>query len=527
MPDPAPVISVVIPAYNRAHMLPVALDSVLAQEGVDLEVVVVDDGSQDDTERVMAGYVKEHGARVRYVRQDNAGASAARNHGVELAAGEFIAFLDSDDLFLPGKLAAQLAAFRAHPHLGLVATDYRVTTMDGEFVRPGAISARPLGYRALLIECPLATPTVMVRRKALAEVGPFDTRMHLCEDLDLWCRVARRFPVACLPRCYCVVRTHGAGTSRDPGEIAESWLYLARKHLAAAPELEPRYRRRLLGTIHRTTATRYDVVGRLWSWPALRHLVIALWLQPPIPRVTWRPRPIRTPALGLPAVELPRVTPALGRLSRRLVIAARGLVVGFGKLAMGAVGLALPREQRRPHSALLIWLDAEGPKVLTADDAPVAERQSTTAAGQTVPPSLPQRLLLMLRALPTAWHLAAAARRHGARGLLVLGDDARRVAAALLASRMTDKPLGVWLPGGEADAQLGYALSLVANATNCLYVGPGTPTLALDHAAAHVERAPDAAGAARQFRAVLDPGSGLEERVVEEPGRAEVGRHRQ
>ena len=116
MGEGSPDVSVIVPTYNRLHALPASLASLLTAQEIDLEVIVVDDGSTDDTPRVLAAYAD----RIRVIRQANQGAGAARNAGIAAARGEYVAFLDSDDLWHPRKLELQLARFASDPDLGLV-----------------------------------------------------------------------------------------------------------------------------------------------------------------------------------------------------------------------------------------------------------------------------------------------------------------------------------------------------------------------------------------------------------------------
>ena len=123
-------VSVIIPTYNRANLVCRAIDSALAQTHPDIEIIVVDDGSTDDTAERLAIYDQ----RIRVIRQPNAGVGAARNSGIALAGGEFIAFLDSDDDWLPWKLSAQIAAFQQRPELQFTCTDAMVIDRDGKFL---------------------------------------------------------------------------------------------------------------------------------------------------------------------------------------------------------------------------------------------------------------------------------------------------------------------------------------------------------------------------------------------------------
>jgi glycosyltransferase involved in cell wall biosynthesis len=203
-----PTISVIIPTYNAADYLPATLESVFAQSPPPLEIIVVDDGSSDDTPRLLESY----GERVRVVRQANfGGPSRPRNVGVSAASGELIALFDSDDLMLPGKLAAAAAVFAAVPEVDLVFTDFRAIDQTGTVVTPrylegyrdfrahlrdggescrGLISGPEL-YRQLLRANFIGTSSVVVRRTALVDAGGFDEELFNSDDRDMWYRLAR------------------------------------------------------------------------------------------------------------------------------------------------------------------------------------------------------------------------------------------------------------------------------------------------------------------------------------------------
>jgi glycosyltransferase involved in cell wall biosynthesis len=192
-----PMISAIIPTFNRAAFLREAIDSVLAQTEKDIELIVVDDGSTDDTRALVA----EYGDRLCYVFQPNAGASAARNRGIGCAAGKFITFLDSDDLWLPRKLARQMEWMAAHPNLLLCYTD-EIWIRRGVRVNQRNIHAKSGGwiYPLCLPRCIISPSSVLMRRELFDEVGLFDERLPVCEDYDLWLRVASRFEVGFIPQ---------------------------------------------------------------------------------------------------------------------------------------------------------------------------------------------------------------------------------------------------------------------------------------------------------------------------------------
>jgi hypothetical protein len=189
-------VSVVIPTYNRGDMIRDAIDSVLGQTVVPSQIIVIDDGSSDDTEARLRSY----GGRVLYRRQDNAGPSAARNHGVRLATEPLVAFIDADDAWHPRKLELQLLHMRRDPDLGLLATE--------QFDWPAAhfpdAPADPAGlvtevtWEDLVVRTSVLTSSVVVRRDVLAKVGDFDSSLCGPEDRDMFLRIAAVARVAAL-----------------------------------------------------------------------------------------------------------------------------------------------------------------------------------------------------------------------------------------------------------------------------------------------------------------------------------------
>jgi glycosyltransferase involved in cell wall biosynthesis len=186
-------ISVVIPTYNRAHTLTRALDSVLIQTLPAAEVIVVDDGSADGTGEL----IQRHYPGVRYLKRPNGGVSRARNLGIAAALGDWIAFLDSDDVWLPTKLESQRAALRAYPGTRLCHTE-EIWIRHGRRVNQMDKHAKSGGYifRACLPRCVISPSAAILHRSLIEEVGNFDEVLPACEDYDLWLRVCAREPVA-------------------------------------------------------------------------------------------------------------------------------------------------------------------------------------------------------------------------------------------------------------------------------------------------------------------------------------------
>ncbi len=210
-----PKASIITPTYNRADMLGQAIQSVLDQDFTDWELIVVDDGSRDHTSEIVAGFADP---RIRYIYQENKGLPGARNTGIRQARGQYIAFLDSDDLFLSHKLVEETEILDGRPDLGLVACGYLEVDRDLRVLR----EMRPwqsypqLNLTTWLLGCPVVVSTILVRREWLERVGLFDEKMRYVEDWDLWLRLSY---AGCrmdwLPRPLCCYRIHGSTMTRN------------------------------------------------------------------------------------------------------------------------------------------------------------------------------------------------------------------------------------------------------------------------------------------------------------------------
>ncbi|TWT55858.1 glycosyltransferase [Allorhodopirellula solitaria] len=210
-------VSVLIPVYNGEEFIAQAVDSVLSQEDVEFEVIVIDDGSNDSTGAILAGY----GDRVRVIRQRNGGHVKARNNGAKLAGGEWIAFLDADDCWRPSKLRKQLSA--ADLKTELVYTDRenfgdlsRVSKIQSDAVRhhEGDI------FEPLLYNNFITVASVIMRKACFERLGGFDESLHVCEDWDLWLRFAARGGMAkCVPEPLTLYRWHAQSMSNDQDKM--------------------------------------------------------------------------------------------------------------------------------------------------------------------------------------------------------------------------------------------------------------------------------------------------------------------
>jgi len=182
------LVSVIIPAYNQGHYLDQAVQSVLGQTYPDFEIIIVDDGSTDNTASIGCSYNAPH---IHYVRQENQGLSAARNTGLRFAQGEFISYLDSDDLFLPDKLKLLMEAFETHPEFGFVAGQAIPINEAGEPIGKLYDSPIPEPAEELLLGNPLHVGSILIRRSWQDRAGEFDVSLRSYEDWDMWLRLVR------------------------------------------------------------------------------------------------------------------------------------------------------------------------------------------------------------------------------------------------------------------------------------------------------------------------------------------------
>jgi hypothetical protein len=230
-----PIVSLIIPAYNQGHYLAEAIASALAQSVTDLEVVVVDDGSTDDTPTIAQGFADE---RVRYLRQENQGLAGARNSGLSVATAPLIGFLDSDDALLPDALARHCAALEADGSAGMSVG--AVELMDAGGRRIERLSAPPptITLADLAMGNRFAPHSLLVRRDWLDRAGGFDASLRACEDWDLWLRLVyagcriRTMPSQTVAR----YRVHGAQMTQQSERMRTAAVSTLDK-LYALPDL--------------------------------------------------------------------------------------------------------------------------------------------------------------------------------------------------------------------------------------------------------------------------------------------------
>ena len=209
------LVSVIIPTFNRSSMIKEALESVLVQDYRGFEIILVDDGSTDDTLEVLDAYKKD----IRLLTQPNKGVSAARNAGVACSNGDFLAFLDSDDTWLPEKLSEQVKFFNSNKD-ALICQTQEKWIRNGVRVNQKNRHTKLSGmiFKASVSMCLVSPSAVMLKRSLFERMGGFDERLPACEDYDLWLRIGCRHPVSLLNRELIIKRGgHDDQLSRAPG----------------------------------------------------------------------------------------------------------------------------------------------------------------------------------------------------------------------------------------------------------------------------------------------------------------------
>ena len=217
-------ISAVIPAYNSAAFIAEAIISIVKQSYIVDEIIVIDDGSSDNTLAVIQGL----SGNIRYHKQENRGPAAARNQGIKMAQGDWIAFLDADDQWTTDKIKKQLAGLTRYPELHLIAGDMTEIDEDNSVLTPSVLAkhqlltgfikdqGRPItdALSKLVHKNFIPTGTVLVRRDTLLAVGMFNESIHYGEDLELWAKIAAYYPISCLPEILMLRRLHNNNATK-------------------------------------------------------------------------------------------------------------------------------------------------------------------------------------------------------------------------------------------------------------------------------------------------------------------------
>jgi glycosyltransferase involved in cell wall biosynthesis len=274
----SPLVSVIIPNYNYANYLPEAVDSVLNQTYPNIELIVVDDGSSDNSKEVLASY----GERVVAVFQENQGVSATRNNGVAVSRGELIAFLDADDVWLPTKIEKQVQRFVSDTTLGLVHVGVDEVDPDGNslITRLEGLEGRVAGDLLMLKSQSIfgGGSGLMVPRKVFDEVGGFDLRLSTSADWDMFYQISERYAVGFVAEILVKYRVHNSNMHGNVKAMEDDMMLAFQKAFSTSkPEILD-IKDRAYGSLHRILAGSYFVAG---NYPAFAsHSIKCLYFDP-------------------------------------------------------------------------------------------------------------------------------------------------------------------------------------------------------------------------------------------------------
>ncbi len=199
-----PKVSVIMPTFNRAAYLQEAIESVLEQTYIDYELIIIDDGSVDNTKEVCAKY----GEKVRYLYQENKGSPSARNYGISQARGKYIALLDDDDRWVPHKLQIQVDFMEKHPELAFICSSAYVIDQVDNATKFFGVSSSENSFDHLILGNFVFHLTVLAKKEIILEIGGYDTNLLLCQDYDLWLRIAKKHPFCCIDEPLAYYRIH-------------------------------------------------------------------------------------------------------------------------------------------------------------------------------------------------------------------------------------------------------------------------------------------------------------------------------
>ena len=245
-----PTVSVIIPTYNRAYLIDRAIQSVLNQSYQDFEMIIVDDGSTDDTKEVVTEF-QEQDKRIRYIRHEkNKGGSAARNTGIKSAEGDYVAFLDDDDEWLPAKIEKQVVKFQdSLDEVGVIYSGFfYVSDKTGKVISESVPTLRGNVYANLLSGCILGSPTPLIRKTCFQKAGLYDDRLPSCQDWDMWIRLSKHYTFDFIPDILAKHHVHGKQISVDLNakiQARKTLIIKYRADLSKHPSILSEHSRRL------------------------------------------------------------------------------------------------------------------------------------------------------------------------------------------------------------------------------------------------------------------------------------------
>jgi glycosyltransferase involved in cell wall biosynthesis len=274
-------VGVIIPAYNAAKTLAIALESVASQTFDDWQILLVDDGSTDNTAQVVAPFLERFGPKIKFIQQENRGLPAARNTAIRSSTTEFLALLDADDVWLPCRLEESVKILRERPRAGLAYGG--ITCIDqhghptGTFQGNSQCSEGRIAPQIYMRRVDLPCPTLTFRRSCIQQVGLFDETMRATEDRDLCLRIALRYEVAFVPRVIAFYRISPSSMTTDPQRMFQAQMQFIKKNYGA-PGCGWMARRASLSHCYRQRADALS--ARHQPWAALASALRAVAFNP-------------------------------------------------------------------------------------------------------------------------------------------------------------------------------------------------------------------------------------------------------
>jgi glycosyltransferase involved in cell wall biosynthesis len=276
-----PKVDVIIPAYNASKYLPIAIESVVSQTFEDWRILLVDDGSTDNTAEIVAPFIERLGPKLKYIKQPNGGLPNARNTAIRHSSAEFLALLDADDIWLPCRLTETLKCFENRPEVGLVHGFIARVDPEGKiidtFTHRNKHAEGKIAPYIYMRRVDLPCPTITFRRKCVDDVGLFDESLRATEDRDFWVRIALRYEVGLVPKIIALYRISPDSMTTDPDRMLKAQRQFIDKHYGS-PGCGIIARRIALSRAYKQRA---EALGaRRQSWAAVQSSLRALAFYP-------------------------------------------------------------------------------------------------------------------------------------------------------------------------------------------------------------------------------------------------------
>lgn len=276
-----PLISVIIPVYNGTKTIRATIASVLEQSLAEFELLILNDGSTDNTLEIVSSIADP---RIQVFSYPNAGSNPTRNRGISLAQGEYLSFIDADDIWTSDKLEAQLHALQTHPQAGVAYSWTDCVDEQGNFLRQGAHATVTGNVLAnfLLTDCIGSGSNVLVRKQALIAAGEFDETLPNAQDWDMWLRLAARYPFVCVPKVQIFYRVSANSLSTNVQRMEAASLRVIERSFAQAPAHLQYLKPHSLGNRYKFLTFRalQGPPSRQKGWLASRYLCLAVRYDP-------------------------------------------------------------------------------------------------------------------------------------------------------------------------------------------------------------------------------------------------------